>query len=117
MGVTRSVQNTWQNQSARLKPTHHGRTDTSDESVIGPNHQNSTPASQVTGFVLKNPIYPTRPTKPQKQGENMATFGLLNSDLTMFGLSLLRVAQILTQICLNMVNLAQIYYSNSAKFQ
>ena len=38
----------------------------------------------------------------------MATFGLLNSDLTMFGLSLLRFAQILTQICLNMVNLAQI---------
>ena len=105
---------TRQNWSAQSEPTRHGRTDTSNGSVMGPNHQNPTSTGRVVGFVLKNPIYPTRPTKPQKEGENLVTFGLLNSYLAMFGLPLLRFAQILTQICLNLMNLAEIY-SNSTK--
>ena len=107
---------TRRNRPTRPEPTRHDRTDTSDGSVTGPNLQNPTLAGQVAVSILKNSIYLTRPTKPLKEGQNPTTFGLLSSDPTMFGLPLLKSAQILTQICLNPMNLAQIY-SNSAKLR
>ena len=81
---------------------------------MGPNLQNLTLAGRVAGFVLKNPSYPTHSTKPQRRPKSDDDLVLLNSDLAMFGLPLLSSAQILTQICLNPTNLAQIY-SNLAK--
>ena len=81
---------------------------------MGPNLQNLTPAGRVVGFVLKNPSYPTHSTKPQRRPKSDDDLALLNSDLAMFGLPLLGFAQILTQICLNPMNLAYIY-SNLAK--
>ena len=107
---------TRRNRPTRPEPTRHGRADTSDGSMTGPNLQNPTPAGRVAVSILKNPIYPTRPTKPQKEGQNPVTFGLLSSDPVTVGLPLRRFAQILTPISLNPANLAQIDL-NSAKLR
>ena len=58
---------TLRNRLTRLEPTRHGWTDTSDGLVRGPNLQNPTLASRVAGSILKNLIYLTRMTKPQKK--------------------------------------------------
>ena len=81
---------TRRNRPTRLEPTRHDWNDTSDGSVTSPNLQNPTSVGRVAGSVLKNPIYLTYPTKPQKEGRNPTTFGLLSSDQATFGLPLLR---------------------------
>ena len=70
--------------------TRHSWTNTFDGLVTSPNLQNPTPTSRVAGSILKNSIYPTCPTKPQKEGRNPTTFGLLSFDPATFGLPLLR---------------------------
>ena len=62
---------TRQNRPTRPELTCHGRTDTSDGSVTGPNLQNPTPVGRVAVSILKNPIYLTRPTKPQKKASQL----------------------------------------------
>ena len=72
------------------EPTQHSWTNTFDGSVTSLNLQNPTPAGRVAGSILKNSIYPTCPTKPQKEGRNPTTFGLFSFDPATFGLPLLR---------------------------